>query len=145
MTWRERPPTPTWLHVGDDLVGRKAGADVGAEQLEIRALREADLELGPAIFRGGVEHEDPRLRALLERDLDAAHQHVLVARQPDFLEALARPDGERQRLGELLPDRPQRVEVGVAPFLLAMRWEGRGHSPLPSREREGPAAKPWER
>ena len=116
------------LDVGDDLVGRQAGADVGAEELEIRAFGEADLELDPAIIGGRVEHEDPRLRARFERDLDAAHQHVVVARQPDFLEALARPDGERQRLGELLPHRPQRVEVGVAPFLLLAGGEGRGHA-----------------
>ena len=114
--------------VGDDFVGREARADVGSEQLEIRAFRKAHLELGPAIFRGGVEHEDPRFRSGFESDLDAAHQHVIVARKPDFLEALAGSDGEGQRLGELLPNRPQRVEVGVAPFLLLVRREGRGHA-----------------
>ena len=56
------------------------------EQLEIGAFRKADLKLDPAVYRGGVEHENPRLRACFQRDLDAPHLDLLVAGQPDLLQ-----------------------------------------------------------
>ncbi len=97
-------------------------------ELEIRAFREADFELDAAVNRRGVEHEQPRFCASFQCDLHAADLHVVRRRKPHFLEDLARPDGERHRLGELLPHRLQRVEVGVAPFLLFARGEGRSHA-----------------
>ena len=64
--------------------------------------------------------------------LDAAELHVVSDRKPHLFELFSRADRERHRLGELLPNGLQRIEVGVAPFLLAMGWEGRGHLPSPS-------------
>jgi hypothetical protein len=116
------------LDIGDDLVGRQARADVGTEQLEIGALFEAHFELDATVNRCGVEHEEPRFRAFAKRQLHAAQLHVIGDRQPDLFEVFARSDGERHRLGESLPDGLQRVEVGIAPFLLAMRGERRGHA-----------------
>ena len=122
------PADADMLDRGDDLVGREAHADIGAVELEIRAFAEADIELQAAIGRCGVEHEQPGFRVRLERDLDAADKHILVACQPLLFECLAWSNGQSQRLGELLPNWPQRIEVSVAPLLLLAGGERRGHA-----------------
>src|SRR6185437_13549647 len=97
-------------------------------QFELGAFFETHFKLDAAVNRRRVEREDARLLARAERELHAAQLHVVTARKPDFLEPLAWADGERHRLGELLPDGLQRVEVGVAPFLLPVRGERRRHA-----------------
>ncbi len=117
-------------HVRDDFVGRLATADVCGEQFEIGIGFEADFQLDPAVDGGIVEHEDPRLRARAERQRKSLHLHIVAGRKPHVLEALAGRNGERHRLGELLPDGLQRVEVGVAPLLLLAGREWGGHARL---------------
>ena len=116
------------LDVGDDLVGRKTGANIRTEQLEFGAFREPDFKLDAAVNRRGVERENARLCALPKRQLDAAKLHVVGNGQPNLFELFPCTDGQRHRLGELLPDRLQRLEVGVAPFLLLVCGERRGHA-----------------
>src|SRR4030095_2731587 len=116
------------LHVRDDLVGRQVCSDVRSEQFEVRAFSKADLKLDAAVNRRIVEHEKARFGALLQRNLDAAKLYVISNWKPDFLQALALTDDERQRLGELLPHGLQCVEVGVAPLFLRAGGEECSHA-----------------
>ncbi len=67
MVWRDCAEGAEVLNRGDELVGRDASADIGAEQREVRAFGEADLELDTAIDRRNVEGEDAGARAFAER------------------------------------------------------------------------------
>jgi hypothetical protein len=114
--------------IGDKLVGRESRPDVGAEKLELGFFPQTDLKLHSAVNAGAAEGEDARLRAFAERQVEAAQVNVRRLRKPHFLELFSGTNGHGQRLGKLLPDRPQCVEVGIAPFLLAPARKRSGHA-----------------